>query len=192
LRGWKRKEDVSEKLANCQTTEAQSRWGSQAGAFHDRRRAAGARFRTDEQRFARVAVLASGRGGDRDQIEESCRFSSIPGVREDVTIVLNVKQSRFGCMRKVLAPDAAPVVSNEVGRSAMADLEILNRSRALHVGRNRAAMELTVATGKGYVPADARRRMPPSVLSPWIAVQPVKKVSYKVRTPAKGRSITTS
>ena len=91
-------------------------------------------------------------------------FSSIPGVREDVTdIVLNVKQIALrmhaeGPKRLSLrATGPGEVTAGQI--SAVADVEILNPDLVLCTLDEKVdfRMELTVATGKGYVPADRNR-----------------------------------
>src|SRR5678809_512061 len=91
-------------------------------------------------------------------------FSSIPGVREDVTdIVLNVKQIALrlhaeGPKRLTLRADGpGEVTAGQI--TAISDLEILNPNLVLCTLDEGISlrMELTVATGKGYVPADRNR-----------------------------------
>jgi DNA-directed RNA polymerase subunit alpha len=55
-------------------------------------------------------------------------------------------------------------------------------------------MELTVDTGKGYVPADRNRPedAPIGLIPVDSLYSPVRKVAYKVETPAKARSSTTT
>ena len=88
-------------------------------------------------------------------------FSSIPGVREDVTdIVLNVKQIAMrmhaeGPKRLTLrATGPGEITAGQI--TPVADIEILNPGLVLCTLDEKVEfrMELTVATGKGYVPAD--------------------------------------
>jgi DNA-directed RNA polymerase subunit alpha len=88
-------------------------------------------------------------------------FSSIPGVREDVTdIVLNVKQIALrmhaeGPKRLTLrAEGPGEVTAGQI--APVSDIEILNPDLVLCTLDDGVTlrMELTVATGKGYVPAD--------------------------------------
>jgi DNA-directed RNA polymerase subunit alpha len=116
-------------------------------------------------------------------------FSSIPGVREDVTdIVLNVKQIglRMGGdgpkrMRlKAQGPGEVKAGQIESGH----DIEILNPDLVLCTldqGAN-LSMEFTVESGKGYVPASNNRpEDAPIGLIPVDAIfSPVKKVAYKI------------
>ena len=91
-------------------------------------------------------------------------FSSIPGVREDVTdIVLNIKQLALklhsdGPKRLVLkAEGPGEVKASQI--TSVSDVEILNPDLVIcnldHGARVR--MEFTVNSGKGYVAADRNR-----------------------------------
>jgi len=116
-------------------------------------------------------------------------FSSIPGVREDVTdIVLNMKVLAIrmhseGPRRMTLkktGPGAVTAGDIETG----ADIEIMNPELVLcHLDKGaKLSMELTVETGKGYVAASQNRPEDgPIGLIPIDAVfSPVRKVAYKV------------
>lgn len=116
-------------------------------------------------------------------------FSSIPGVREDVTdIILNIKNLALavhseGTKRmalKAVGPCEVTAAMIEVGH----DVEIKNPDLVictLDEGAN-LNMELTVGTGKGYVPAAQNRpEDAPIGLIPVDSIySPVRKVSYKV------------
>jgi DNA-directed RNA polymerase subunit alpha len=116
-------------------------------------------------------------------------FSSVPGVREDVTdIILNIKTIalRMGGdgpkrMRlKAQGPGEVKAGQIEAGH----DIEILNPDLVictLDQGAN-LSMEFTVESGKGYVPASQNRpEDAPIGLIPVDAIfSPVRKVSYKV------------
>ena len=116
-------------------------------------------------------------------------FSTIPGVREDVTdIVLNIKSMGLkmhaeGPKRMTLdAKGPGEVKAGDIEGSA--DIEIMNPDLVLcHLDKGaKLTMELTVENGKGYVPA-ARNRSEdsPIGLIPVDAVfSPVRKVSYKI------------
>ena len=123
-------------------------------------------------------------------------FSSIPGVREDVTdIVLNVKQIALrmhaeGPKRLTLkAEGPGEITAGQIGQ--MADVEILNPDLVLCTLDEGVTlrMELAVATGKGYVPADRNRpEDAPIGLMPVDSLfSPVKKVSYKVENTREGQ-----
>ena len=91
-------------------------------------------------------------------------FTSIPGVLEDVTnIVLNIKglavrMHSEGPKRLLLKKTGAgPVTGADIEETA--DVEILNPDHLICTADEGAdiRMELTVSTGKGYVPASASR-----------------------------------
>src|SRR5262245_45805620 len=116
-------------------------------------------------------------------------FSSIPGVREDVTdIVLNIKSIALrmggdGPKRMRLRAEGPGEVT--AGRIETGhDIEIMNPDLVLCTLDRGAKlnMEFTVETGKGYVPASQNRpEDAPIGLIPVDALySPVRKVSYKV------------
>ncbi|WP_372425890.1 DNA-directed RNA polymerase subunit alpha [Salinarimonas chemoclinalis] len=123
-------------------------------------------------------------------------FSSIPGVREDVTdIVLNIKAIAIrmqgdGPKRMTLRKTGPGLVTagdiNTVG-----DVEILNPDLVLCTLDEGAEirMEFTVNTGKGYVSADRNRpEDAPIGLIPVDALySPVRKVSYRVENTREGQ-----
>ena len=91
-------------------------------------------------------------------------FSSIPSVREDVTdLVLNLKgvavrMEEEGPKRLRLAVDGpATVTAGMITETA--NVDIMNPDHVLcHLDKGaKLAMELTVNTGKGYVPASVHR-----------------------------------
>ncbi|MDP6603746.1 MAG: DNA-directed RNA polymerase subunit alpha [Rhodospirillales bacterium] len=116
-------------------------------------------------------------------------FSSIPGVREDVTdIILNIKalglrMGSEGPKRMTLKTEGP----GEVKASALDtghDIEIMDPDLVICTLDQDAklSMELTVELGKGYVPASQSRSEDTSIgLIPVDAVfSPVRRVSYKV------------
>ncbi len=123
-------------------------------------------------------------------------FSSIPGVREDVTdIVLNIKQLAVrlhaeGAKRMTLRVEGPrEVTAADIESSA--DIEILNPELTichLDVGAT-ISMELTVENGKGYVAAELMRNEDsPIGLIPVDAVfSPVKQVAYRVENTREGQ-----
>jgi len=123
-------------------------------------------------------------------------FSSIAGVREDVTdIVLNIKEIALrlhsdGSKRMVLKKEGAgPVKAGDI--EASSDVEILNPDHVIcHLDQGASVrMEFTAEMGKGYVPAERNR--PDDAPIGLIAVDsiytPVKKVSYKVENTREGQ-----
>lgn len=116
-------------------------------------------------------------------------FSSVPGVREDVTdIILNIKSLALrmhveGPRRiRLRAQGPGEVRASQIETGAdieimNPDLVICNLDRGAHLN-----MEMTVETGKGYIPASAlRKEDTPIGLIPVDALfSPVRKVAYKV------------
>ena len=123
-------------------------------------------------------------------------FSSIPGVREDVTdIVLNIKALAIrmqgeGPKRIVLKANGPGEVTAGMIET-VADIEILNPDLVLCTLDKGATinMEMTVSTGKGYVPASLNRpEDAPIGLIPVDALySPVRKVAYKVENSRVGQ-----
>ncbi len=123
-------------------------------------------------------------------------FSSIPGVREDVTdIVLNIKQIPIranAASAKRLHLTATGPGEVKAGQIAeVADVEILDKDLVICTLDENATlnMELTVESGKGYVAADRNRpEDAPIGLIPVDALfSPVKRVSYKVENTREGQ-----
>jgi DNA-directed RNA polymerase subunit alpha len=123
-------------------------------------------------------------------------FSSIPGVREDVTdIVLNIKQLAIrmhsdGPRRMTLSatgPGEVRAAQIEAGH----DIEILNPDLVLCTLDDgvKLGMEFTVNTGKGYVPAaENRAEDAPIGLIPVDAIySPVRRVAYRVEPTRVGQ-----
>jgi DNA-directed RNA polymerase subunit alpha len=116
-------------------------------------------------------------------------FSSIPGVREDVTdLVLNLKSTGLrmhgeGSRRmtlKATGPGEVTASSIETGP----DIEVLDPNHhicTLDKG-TKLSMELTVESGKGYVPAVHNRSedSPIGMIPVDALFSPISKVSYKV------------
>jgi DNA-directed RNA polymerase subunit alpha len=116
-------------------------------------------------------------------------FSSIPGVREDVTdIVLNVKaiglRMHGDGPKKIRLRATGPVEVRAGMIETGADIEVMNPDLVLCTLDHGAkiVMEMTVENGKGYVPASQNRAEDaPIGLIPVDALySPVRKVSYKV------------
>jgi DNA-directed RNA polymerase subunit alpha len=123
-------------------------------------------------------------------------FSSIPGVREDVTdIILNIKEIAIrmegdGPKRMVVRKQGpGSVTAGDI--QTVGDVEILNPTHVICQLDEGAEirMELTVNAGKGYVPADRNRAEDaPIGLIPVDAVySPVRKVSYKIENTREGQ-----
>ncbi|NUT00502.1 MAG: DNA-directed RNA polymerase subunit alpha [Sphingomonas sp.] len=125
-------------------------------------------------------------------------FSSLAGVREDVTdIVLNVKQIALkmegeGPKRLALsATGPAEVTAGMIQTSG--DIEVTNPDLVIcHLDDGATLnMELTVDIGKGYVPAAANRPADAAIgLIPVDALySPVRQVAYKVENTRVGQEL---
>jgi DNA-directed RNA polymerase subunit alpha len=123
-------------------------------------------------------------------------FSSIPGVREDVTdIVLNIKQLPIRMLsetsKRLTLTATGPCEVTAASISEVADVEILDKDTVIcHLDEGATLnMELTVSSGKGYVPAERNRpEDAPIGLIPVDALfSPVRKVSYKVDNAREGK-----
>ncbi|BGE86038.1 MULTISPECIES: DNA-directed RNA polymerase subunit alpha [Methylosinus] len=123
-------------------------------------------------------------------------FSSIPGVREDVTdIVLNIKDIAIknhaeGVKRMTLKKTGpGPVTAGDI--QTPGDVQILNPDLVICTLDEGAEIrvEFTVATGKGYVPADRNRAedAPIGLIPIDSLYSPVKKVSYRVENTRAGQ-----
>ena len=123
-------------------------------------------------------------------------FSSIAGVREDVTdIILNIKNLALrlhaeGPKRMSLSKKGPGVVTaGDI--TAGADIEVLNPDLVICTLDEGAEirMEFTVALGKGYVASDRNRpEDAPIGLIPIDSLYgPVKRVSYKVENTREGQ-----
>ncbi len=123
-------------------------------------------------------------------------FSSLPGVREDVTdIVLNLKSLSIrmhgeGPKRMTLKAEGSGEITAgkiETGH----DIEVLEPDQlicTLDEGA-RVSMEMTVETGKGYVPAERNRSedAPIGVIPVDALYGPIKSVAYKVENTREGQ-----
>ena len=122
-------------------------------------------------------------------------FTSIPGVREDVTdIVLNLKSvalkvDKPGLRRLTLQPrKKGAVKAGDI--KTPTGVRILNRDQIIcHLDDNAEfRMELTLDTGKGYVSAEDNRRSDAAIgeIAMDAIFSPVRKVSYKVEQAREG------
>ncbi|NOX72577.1 MAG: DNA-directed RNA polymerase subunit alpha [Alphaproteobacteria bacterium] len=123
-------------------------------------------------------------------------FSSVAGVREDVTdIVLNLKGVAVSMevegMKRVSISAKGPGVVTAGDISESSGIEILNRDHVIcHLDEGASLfMEMTVETGKGYVAADKNRpEDAPIGLIPIDAIfSPISKVSYDVQPTREGQ-----
>lgn len=147
----------------------------------------------------RRVLLSSLQGGAVTSIQIEGvlhEFSSVPGVREDVTdMVLNIKQLpvRVTCdgtkRLHLTATGPGEVKAGQI--SEVADVDILDKDLVLcHLDEGATLnMELMVSSGKGYVSAEHNRpEDAPIGLIPIDALfSPVRKVSYKVENTREGQ-----
>ena len=123
-------------------------------------------------------------------------FSSIAGVREDVTdIILNIKEISIKMQgegpKRMVVRKTGPGVVTAGDIQTVGDIEVLNPELVLCTLDDGAEirMEFTVNTGKGYVAADRNRAEDaPIGLIPVDSIySPVKKVSYRVENTREGQ-----
>jgi DNA-directed RNA polymerase subunit alpha len=125
-------------------------------------------------------------------------FSSIPGVREDVTdIVLNIKTIAIKMQgdgpKRMTLRKTGPGVVTASDINTVGDIQILNPNLVLCSLDEGAEirMEFTVATGKGYVPAERNRPedAPIGLIPVDSLFSPVRKVSYRVENTREGQEL---
>ena len=123
-------------------------------------------------------------------------FSSIAGVREDVTdIILNIKEIAIRMQgegpKRMVVRKQGPGVVTAGDIQTVGDIEILNPDLVLCTLDEGAEirMEFTVDTGKGYVTADRNRPedAPIGLIPVDSLYSPVKKVSYRVENTREGQ-----
>src|SRR6202051_1038346 len=123
-------------------------------------------------------------------------FSSIAGVREDVTdIVLNIKDIAIKMQgdgpKRMVVKKQGPGTVTASDIQTVGDVVVLNPDLVLCTLDEGAEirMEFTVNTGKGYVPAERNRpEDAPMGLIPVASLfSPVRKVSYKVENTREGQ-----
>lgn len=123
-------------------------------------------------------------------------FSTVPGVREDVTdIILNLKNlclKHYTDEEKVLRIEAegeGPVTARDI--IADSDIEILNPDLVIATltANARLNMEITVAKGRGYVPAERNKKGEHviGVIPVDSIFTPVRKVNYQVENTRVGQ-----
>ena len=123
-------------------------------------------------------------------------FSSIAGVREDVTdIILNIKEIAFrmngeGPKRLVLKKEGpGTVTAGDIQLTG--DIEVLNPAHVICTLDEEAEIriEFTINTGKGYVSAERNRPedAPIGLIPVDSLYSPVKRVSYRVENTREGQ-----
>lgn len=123
-------------------------------------------------------------------------FSSISGVREDVTeIIMNIKALALkahgeGPSRISLKAEGPAVVTAEMIECPH-DVEVINKGLVIaHLDEGaKLNMEMVVESGKGYVPAADNREenSPIGVIPIDLIYSPVRRVTYKVDTARVGQ-----
>ena len=125
-------------------------------------------------------------------------FTSIKGIREDVTdIVLNVKslalKSSSESTKKLILDAKGPGIIKASDIKPVTDIKILNPDLVICNldEKTNFHMEMTVGTGKGYVPAIMNKpEEPPLGLIPIDSLfSPVKNVSYSISTAREGKAL---
>tara|TARA_Y100000590_G_scaffold246894_1_gene277416 strand:+ start:7189 stop:8214 length:1026 start_codon:yes stop_codon:yes gene_type:complete len=125
-------------------------------------------------------------------------FSSIKGVREDVTdIVLNVKMLSIQVMseepKKLILDVKGPGEIKAKDIQPNPDVKILNPDLVLcHLDENtKFYMELIASTGKGYRPAEKNKKddSPLGLITIDSLFSPVKNVSYTIENAREGKSL---
>jgi DNA-directed RNA polymerase subunit alpha len=122
-------------------------------------------------------------------------FSSIPGVKEDVTqIVLNVKKLRLKSYAthpvqlKLVKSGAGSVTAADIMESA--DVEIVNPEQELMTLDSddmTIDIDLTVERGVGYLAAERTEQLPIGVIPVDAIFTPVRKVNYSVENTRVGQ-----
>jgi DNA-directed RNA polymerase subunit alpha len=123
-------------------------------------------------------------------------FSTVPGVKEDVTeIILNLKKLAI----RLEGDDTKRVIINAVGPKEVkasdimgdADIEIFNPDLHIATLEDNATlvMEINVARGRGYVPAEQNKTesTPIAVIPVDSIFTPVKRVNYSVEDTRVGQ-----
>src|SRR5215216_7747029 len=125
-------------------------------------------------------------------------FSSIPGVREDVTdIVLNIKDIAIKMQgdgpKRMVVKKQGPGAVTAGDIQTVGDIVVLNPELVLCTLDEGAEirMEFTVDTGKGYVPAERNRTedAPIGLIPVDSLYSPVKKVSYRIENTRHGEEL---
>ena len=123
-------------------------------------------------------------------------FSTIPGVKEDVTeIILNLKKLAVRLnnesTKRVIINAVGPKELTAADIIADSDLEIFNPELHIATLEENATlvMEINIARGRGYVPADQNKteNMPMAVIPIDSIYTPVRKVNFTVENTRVGQ-----
>jgi len=122
-------------------------------------------------------------------------FTTIPGVREDVTdVILNIKQIvvKYGGSdtKRLALQVTGPCVVTAGMIETPHDVEVINKDFVIcNLGKGATLnMEFTVKTGKGYVACNENRRndMPLGVIPVDSIHSPIRRVAFKVENSRVG------
>ncbi|TDR94469.1 DNA-directed RNA polymerase subunit alpha [Enterovirga rhinocerotis] len=125
-------------------------------------------------------------------------FSSIPGVREDVTdIILNVKtiaiRMQSDTPKRLSLRKTGPGTVTAGDINTTGDIQVLNPDLVLCTLDEGAEirMEFTVTNGKGYVPSERNRPedAPIGLIPVDSLFSPVRKVSFRVENTREGQDL---
>ncbi len=123
-------------------------------------------------------------------------FSTIPGVKEDVTeIILNLKKLAISLRgedtKRVIINAQGPMEVTAADIIADSELEIFNPDLHIATLENNASlvMEINISTGRGYVPADQNKNenTPIAVIPMDSIYTPVSKVNYTIENTRVGQ-----
>ena len=123
-------------------------------------------------------------------------FSTIPGVREDVTkIILNLKKLVLKLLvdeEKMVEIDSeGPAVVTAADLKVDADVEILNPDQYICTIAEGGHLHMSIAikNGRGYIPASENKSddMPIGVIPVDSLFSPIKKVNYQVENARVGK-----
>ncbi len=123
-------------------------------------------------------------------------FSTIPGVKEDVTeIILNLKKLAISLRgedtKRVIINAQGPMEVTAADIIADSELEIFNPDLHIATLENNASlvMEINIATGRGYVTADQNKNenTPIAVIPMDSIYTPVSKVNYTIENTRVGQ-----
>lgn len=123
-------------------------------------------------------------------------FSTIPGVREDVTkIILNLKKLELKLLvdeEKMVEIDVeGPAVVTAADLKVDADVEILNPDQYICTIAEGGHLHMSIAikNGRGYIPASENKSddMPIGVIPVDSLFSPIKKVNYQVENARVGK-----
>ena len=123
-------------------------------------------------------------------------FSTIPGVREDVTkIILNLKKLELKLLvdeEKMVEIDVeGPAVVTAADLKVDADVEILNPDQYICTiaEGGHLPMSIAIKNGRGYIPASENKSddMPIGVIPVDSLFSPIKKVNYQVENARVGK-----